>query len=243
MLQYNKIQKDYPMKPSTPPTIDYSTLSKDYAGSPLETIFYQSLSVLFSGGESYFCRAVQAYRDDLPLLAPTINEFCKQEVQHSRVHRLLNSNQPKINMVIETRVDKTLRKVDRLLPRSVNLQTTVILEHLTASLADIIIRDPVLSGRLDDSARDLWLYHAKDEIEHEHVALDVAIAAGCPVLLRQALTPVVYTILIAVLINNHLLLIKDRKSISGLWGWGRLVGKMISGVEWSAPMRRGFYCD
>jgi predicted metal-dependent hydrolase len=223
------------MKQSTPPTINWQHLPLDYAGSPLETVFYQSLSVLFKGGESFFCRSLQAYRQDLPDLSPLINDFCKQEIDHSRIHQMLNSNGSGKEwgkaMKIEYSVDMLLRKLSKALPRDVALVVTVVLENVTASLGRLLLDDYELYSRLSPEAMKLWHYHSGDEVEHEHVALDVFKAANVPDELLIVLAPVVQAALIAVLLKVNIQLAVERKSFKGVVGWCRLAKKFTSVMQ------------
>jgi predicted metal-dependent hydrolase len=221
------------MKQSTPPTINWQHLPVDYAGSPLETVFYQSLSVLFKGGESFFCRSLQAYRQDLPNLSSLINDFCKQEVDHSRIHQMLNSNgsgkEWNKAMKIEHGVDMLLRKLSKVLPRDAALVVTVVLENVTASLGRLLLDDFELYSRLSPEAMKLWHYHSEDEVAHEHVALDVMKAANVPDELLITLAPVVQAALIAVLLKVNIQLAIERKSFKGVVRWCRLA-KKFTGV-------------
>jgi len=219
------------MKHSTPPTINWQHLPLDYAGSPLETVFYQSLSVLFKGGESFFCRSLQAYRKDLPHLAPLINAFCKQEIEHSRIHQMLNSNgsgkEWNKAMKIEHSVDMLLRKLSKVLTKEIALSATVSLERVTASLGRLLLEDYELYSRLSPEAMKLWHYHSEDEIAHEHVALDVFNEAGVSTDLLWVVDKVVLGLLVVVLIKTNTQLAIERGSCKGVVGWCKLAKEFI----------------
>lgn len=213
----------------------------DYAGSPLETVFFQALSALFPSGESYFNRSLLAYQKDLPFLAPMIKEFTRQEAQHSVMHRALNGDSKAI-AAIDRRLDKTLKLATKLLPRAVNLQVTIILESITSDLANVLVGDLAIQCRMNSEAYRAWLLHALDEQSHEHVAVDVAIAAGAnKTLLRKLLTPLVYVLLILHIIHNNVVLAKEIGSLRGVIGWGVLFYKFVSGIEWEKPFDGGYY--
>lgn len=218
-----------------------TNISRDYAGSPMETVFFQALSALFPSGESYFNRSLLAYQKDLPFLAPMIREFTRQEAQHSVMHRALNGDSAAI-AAIDKRLDKTLKLATRLLPRAVNLQVTIILESITADLANVLVGNLAIEYRMNPEAYKVWLLHALDEKAHEHVAHDVAIAAGAEMtLLRKALTPIVYALLILHIVRNNLVLAKERGSLRGLIGWGVLAYKFVSGIDWEKPFDGSYY--
>lgn len=213
----------------------------DYAGSPMETVFFQALSALFPSGESYFNRSLLAYQKDLPFLAPMIKEFTRQEAQHSVMHRALNGDSKAI-AAIDKRLDKTLKIATKVLPRAVNLQVTIILESITADLANVLVGDLAIEYRMNPEAYKAWLVHALDEQAHEHVAHDVAIAAGAEMtLLRKILTPLVYALLIANILRNNVVLAKERGSLRGVIGWGVLIYKFVSGIDWHKPFEDSYY--
>lgn len=227
------------MRPTT--KFKPTNIPLDYAGSPMETVFFQALSALFPAGESYFNRSLLAYQKDLPFLAPMIREFTLQEAQHSVMHRALNGDSKAI-AAIDRRLDKTLKIATKVLPRAINLQVTVILESITADLANVLVGDLAIECRISQEAYKVWLIHALDEQSHEHVALDVAIAVGAnKTLLRKMLTPIVYTLLILHIIHNNVVLAKERGSVRGLIGWGVLVYKFVSGIDWEKPFDGGYY--
>jgi len=213
----------------------------DYAGSPMETVFFQALSALFPSGESYFNRSLLAYQKDLPFLAPMIKEFTRQEAQHSVMHRALNGDSKAI-AAIDKRLDKTLRLATKVLPRVVNLQVTIILESITSDLANVLVGDLAIQHRMNSEAHRAWLLHALDEQAHEHMALDVAIAAGAnKTLLRKILTPLVYVLLMAHILRNNVMLAKERGSFRGVIGWVVLAYKFVNGVDWEKPFDGSYY--
>ncbi len=213
----------------------------DYAGSPMETVFFQALSALFPSGESYFNRSLLAYQKDLPFLAPMIKEFTRQEAQHSVMHRSLNGDSAAI-AAIDNRLDKMLKLATRLLPRAVNLQVTIILESITADLANVLVGDLAIEFRMNPEAYKAWLVHALDEQAHEYVAIDVAIAAGAnKTLLSKLLTPLEYVLFITYIVRNNVVLAKERGSLRGVIGWGVLFYKFVSGIEWRKPFDSNYY--
>lgn len=227
------------MRPTT--KFKPTNIPLDYAGSPLETVFFQALSALFPAGESYFNRSLLAYQKDLPFLAPLIREFTRQEAQHSVMHRALNGDSAAIEL-IDRRLDKTLKLATKLLPRAVNLQVTIILESVTADLANVLVGDLAIECRMNQEAYRAWILHALDEQAHEHVARDVAIAAGAEMtLLRKLLTPLVYAMLILHIIHNNLVLAKKRGSVRGAIGWVVLSYKFVDGIDWEKSFDGSYY--
>lgn len=144
-------------------------------GDPIGTAFYNALSVTFPRGEAFFVDSVRAFRDGTPLrLEKEINAFIKQEVFHSREHVAFNRR------VTDTGYDVSLLEqdvVDSLeeikgRPKIVNLAATMALEHFTAILAHQLLADPRHLDDADPESRELWRWHALEEIEHKGVAYD-----------------------------------------------------------------------
>src|SRR5437763_4198357 len=60
-----------------------------------------------------------------------------------------------------------------------NLASSAALEHFTATLAELVMRDEETRDAMGhDAVRDLFLWHALEESEHKAVAFDVYRAVG-----------------------------------------------------------------
>src|SRR5206468_12813386 len=60
-----------------------------------------------------------------------------------------------------------------------NLASTAALEHFTATLAELVMREEKTRQAMGhDAVRDLFLWHALEESEHKAVAFDVYRAVG-----------------------------------------------------------------
>ena len=142
------------------------------------------LSAVFPDGEDYFVRTVRAVRDEItdPDLLRKVAGFIGQEALHGREHRALNDRLAELGYPtkrIERFVRWGLGTRERLLPSHANLASTAALEHITATIAEVILRDDE-ARRLVGSPEvlDLLLWHAVEECEHKAVAFDVYRAVG-----------------------------------------------------------------
>ncbi|MCW4463028.1 metal-dependent hydrolase [Sphingomonas sp. BT-65] len=144
-------------------------------GDAAGTAFYNALSVTFPKGEAFFIEAVKAFRagvDDK--LAREIKAFTIQEVVHSREHVAFNKRVLDHGYDIsrlEARVDEVMA-IARARPPIVQLAATMALEHYTAILAAELLRNPRHLAGADAESRELWRWHALEEIEHKGVAYD-----------------------------------------------------------------------
>lgn len=147
------------------------------AGRP-HSLFMDTLSVFFPTGERFFINSLRPYRDRIkdPQLLKALNAFIGQEGMHGREHMEYNAKLVGAGIP----VDQQEALVDRLLDFSKarlgpdrQLAITIALEHLTAILGDILLREPRLLEGADPHFAALWRWHALEETEHKAVAFDV----------------------------------------------------------------------
>lgn len=146
-----------------------------FAGDPFATAFLNALSVTFPLGEAFFIDSVKAFREGTSeKLAREIKAFTMQEVMHSREHFAFNRKVVEAGYDIEP-LEKAVREVMELVrerPPIVNLAVTMALEHYTALLARIMMRNPQWWDGVETDWADLWRWHSIEEIEHKGVAYD-----------------------------------------------------------------------
>lgn len=144
-------------------------------GDPIGTAFYNAMSVTFPKGEAFFIESVKAFRDGTPeRLANEIRAFVKQEINHTREHVAFNRRVVDAGYdvrMLEAHVDEALALTQGR-PKIANLASTMALEHFTAILAQQLLANPKHLDSADAQSRDLWRWHAMEEIEHKGVAFD-----------------------------------------------------------------------
>ncbi|GAA2614726.1 metal-dependent hydrolase [Actinomadura fulvescens] len=137
------------------------------------------LSSLFPEGEDYFVRTVRNYRDQIddPELKRQVAGFIGQEVTHGREHRQFNERLASYGYptrLIDRLTRYGLALNEKVLPKSVQLAVTAALEHYTATLAEVLLKDPEAQAMFDvDEVRSMFQWHALEENEHKSVAFDV----------------------------------------------------------------------
>jgi predicted metal-dependent hydrolase len=142
------------------------------------------LSSVFPDGEDFFVRSVRHYRDQItdPVLKREVAGFIGQESIHGREHRALNERLDALGYPskrIEGVVRWSLGVRERLMPPISNLASTVALEHYTATLAEIVLRDEAARDLVaTPEVADVFLWHALEECEHKAVAFDVYRSVG-----------------------------------------------------------------
>ena len=154
-----------------------------HGGRRAVTLFYDNLSTFFPPGERFFMASVKAFRNEVKdeALKREVDAFCAQEGHHSREHVRYNrmlTEQGLPAAAMEKLTERILQRVARRASRRRQLAVTCALEHFTALLASLVLRDPrVLEGAHPRMA-ELWRWHAAEEHEHKAVAFDVYRAIG-----------------------------------------------------------------
>ena len=146
-----------------------------WAGEPFGTAWHNALSATFPRGEAFFIEAVKAHREGAdPKLEAEIRAFVKQEINHTREHIAFNRLAEDAGYdikAIDQRVAELLALTkDR--PSIANLAVTMALEHYTAMMAAEFLANPQHFKDADAEVRDMWRWHAAEEIEHKGVAYD-----------------------------------------------------------------------
>jgi hypothetical protein len=143
-----------------------------------------ALSAVFPDGEDFFVRSVRHYRDEItdPLLAEQVSGFIGQEVTHGREHRAFNTHLDEMGYhtkFVERFVRRAIGFRERHTPPITNLAATAALEHVTATLAELVLTSTETQDSFgEDSVRNLFMWHALEESEHKAVAFDVYRAVG-----------------------------------------------------------------
>lgn len=152
-----------------------------HSGDPGRTAFFNALSSTFPVGEKFFMTSVRHYRGDTPQpLRGQIDDFLYQESMHSREHVVFNRQAEDAGFDIaaaEDRARRTIAWVKRRSPIQ-QLAATCALEHFTATLAHDALANPEHLGGASEEARQLWRWHAIEEIEHKAVAFDTYLHAA-----------------------------------------------------------------
>ena len=159
-------------------------------GNVVSSHVLANLSSLFPDGEDYFVRSVRHYRDQItdPVLKKQVNGFIGQEAMHGREHRVFNSKLAEVGYPtkrIERFTRWGLEARSKHAPAAANLALTAALEHFTATLAALVLRNEEMRDAIGHEAvRGLFEWHALEESEHKAVAFDVYRAVGASETLR-----------------------------------------------------------
>jgi len=154
-----------------------------YEENPVVTSLFVVLSAMFPPGEIFFIESIRNVRNQIKdeKLLEDIRAFIAQEAFHSREHKTLNnhlihSNYPEV-IEIEAKTKARLDKL-RKLSTVEQVAATVVMEHYTATLARLLLTDQLIKRKTTQESRNLWEWHALEELEHKSVAFDVLNAIG-----------------------------------------------------------------
>jgi predicted metal-dependent hydrolase len=140
--------------------------------------FFNALSIFFPEGEKFFIDSVRHYRDRIrsPKLAEAVQGFIGQEAMHSREHRHYNEALAAAGLPVQ-RLEETVKAhlafVRAHRAPEDHLAATIALEHFTAIMADMLLRDERVLAGADVRMAAAWRWHAIEETEHKAVAYDV----------------------------------------------------------------------
>lgn len=146
--------------------------------SPFKTHFLNSLTLIFPLGERYFIRSINKVMGQIEseLLRSEAKEFIKQEAQHSVEHEkffhVLEDQGYEFHSLVDLMDTIVLEYLEPFFDKNTNLSITAGLEHITALLSEISLEENFLDGA-PDKLKQLFDWHAAEEIEHRSVAFDV----------------------------------------------------------------------
>jgi len=217
--------------------------------------FIAALSAMFPEGEKFFIRSVKHYRDQItdPVLKEQVSGFIGQEVVHGREHSAFNEHLAGLGYPA-LKVDRMLRRGLEFRQRHIapiaNLASTAALEHFTATLAELVMRDEQTREAMGhDAVRDLFLWHALEESEHKAVAFDVYRAMGGSERLRIfTMKAVRWGFVLGMAVQVVLSILSDRATyrpgaLRKSWRYARRQ-PLLSRTTWQqlkAYERRGFH--
>jgi predicted metal-dependent hydrolase len=193
--------------------------------------FFNTLSIFFPSGERFFIESVRNYRDRVtdPELQKAVTAFIGQEAMHGREHIEYNQalDADGVPAAAMERLVIRLLKVGKMLPKADQLAITIALEHFTAILADILLREPRLLEGAEPRFAALWRWHALEETEHKAVAYDVyqaVIGKGFGAWLRRSVALAALTLIFwSLVVPFHLIIVARDGKLFDLKGWWTLV--------------------
>ncbi len=161
-------------------TFDFSDFDGPiyYDNNSCISAMWVALSASFPAGEAEFIKSVMIFESEIndPKLKAEVRDFAQQEAHHSLQHRRVNKmfdslgyQTERLNLFFKDE----LKKREHTWSPEKRLARTVCAEHVTAVMANHALSHPEHMAHFPESFRNLFLWHAIEEIEHKSVAFDV----------------------------------------------------------------------
>ncbi|WP_158501580.1 metal-dependent hydrolase [Vitiosangium sp. GDMCC 1.1324] len=192
------------------------------------TLFFDNLSIFFPAGERFFMASVKAFRNQVtdPQLKSEVDAFCAQEGHHSREHvrynKMIAAKGYPVD-AMERRVEWILQRVTKYAPRKRQLAVTCALEHFTAMLASLVLKDPKMLENAEPRMAELWRWHSAEETEHKAVAFDVYRAIGGSWLMRCIVMFLTTLVFWGKVYEHQVRLMHEEKILFSVTEWFSLV--------------------
>ncbi|TDH50286.1 metal-dependent hydrolase [Mycobacterium eburneum] len=211
--------------------------------------FVAVLSAAFPPGEESFIRSVRRFADRVtdPVLKKRVAGFIGQESVHGQEHRRLNEKlidmgYPFVRLFTfghDSRRERFVLRIENRAPALAHLAMTAAAEHYTATLAQRVLSSPEIQAIPEDpEVRNLFNWHAVEELEHKSVAFDVYRAMGGPEWLRIGVMAAMYGLTIPLVTVGVLMSIATDPS-----GWHPIqVARETIGI-YRGPLVKGLMAD
>ncbi|MEM7405554.1 MAG: metal-dependent hydrolase [Pseudomonadota bacterium] len=225
----NQTPTDIEILPREPDLDISDCLVRDWHGNdPFKTAYFNAFSIVFPVGEHFFIESVRAFDDRIedPTLKRQVRGFIGQEGRHRREHQDYNTTLCQARGYdLEYLESRQRDRISMLKKRASTYQwlaATVALEHLTAIMADGLLRNPAWLDGAEPEMTMLWRWHAIEETEHKAVTFDVYRAVGgWDSTRRQMLKIVTWNLLRDTLAyTRYMLRVAGRHRDMGLWWRG-----------------------
>ncbi|MEB3031996.1 metal-dependent hydrolase [[Mycobacterium] nativiensis] len=211
--------------------------------------FIAVLSAAFPPGEESFIRSVRRFADQVtdPVLKKRVAGFIGQESVHGQEHRrlnekLINMGYPFVRLFTfghDSRRERLVQRIENRAPALAHLAMTAAAEHYTATLAERVLTSPEIQAMAQDAEiRNLFNWHAVEELEHKSVAFDVYRAVGGPERLRIAVMALMYGLTIPVVVVGVLMSIATDPR-----GWRPITVLRQTIDIFRGPLVRGLMAD
>lgn len=197
--------------PRRPEGLDFAAVPRDWFAfsRPLSTAL-NLFSFIIPEHERFFIRTVRKYKgnEDEETQA-LVRAFMQQEAIHYQVHEEFNETRGAHGMQVERDLE-TIRKafdaIERRYSLKVRLGMTAFMEHVTAVSAQVALGKHSPLPYMHETMRELWAWHAVEELEHKAVAYDLFKRAGGGYFLR------VYSAVLTILADARLFRVLGRRA-------------------------------
>jgi predicted metal-dependent hydrolase len=208
-------------------------------GSRLQTHFWNGLNLFVPAFERYMVRVMHAQLPQVKdaTLREQIRGFMGQEATHSRMHEAYNALLQRQGYRLEGYLAWVegffSRGLERALSPRLNLALLAGFEHFTALLSEMMISEGLMEGAAEEM-KQLWEWHAAEELEHKAVAFDYLKGVGGGYVERGVGALLGVVVVVGLTLAGMVLLGTQERGQTG-WGWLREVRACVSGFTRRVP--------
>lgn len=195
-----------------PEDLRFEEVPRDwFAGSRALSTALNLFSFIIPEHERFFIRTVRKYKNRLvdPEAAELLRAFMQQEAIHYQVHDAFNETRRHHGMDVDrdlATIKEAFARMEQRFSLKVRLGMTAFMEHCTAIAAHQGLRKDSALPYMHPTMRDLWQWHALEEIEHKAVAFDLFKEAGGGYFLR------IYSALLTIIADARLFRVLIRRA-------------------------------
>lgn len=196
--------------------------------SPFKTHFFNSITLLFPDGEQFMLRTIkrQIKQIDNTQLQEEALAFVGQEAQHAVQHEKFWHNLCQQGYNFDTYVH-FLRFIlfnvcENYLSTTLKLAMIAGVEHFTNVIAELTLKEELFAAA-DPKLKELFEWHAAEEIEHKTVAYDVLQAADKSYIVRLIGMLIGYTFVLTFVNFGWLIMIYQDKKILDFKVWQEML--------------------
>ena len=195
-----------------PEDLDFASVPRAwFAGSLSLSTALNLFSFIIPEHERFFIRTVRKYKSQTstPEDAELLRAFMQQEAIHYQVHEAFNETRRHHGMQVDrdsATIKKAFAAVEARFSLKVRLGMTAFMEHCTAIAAHQGLSEESALPYMHKTMRDLWEWHAVEEIEHKAVAYDLFKANGGGYFLR------IYTAILTIITDARLFRVLIRRA-------------------------------
>ena len=160
--------------------------SSPWNGTVPRTRVFDALSLLLPAGERFVIATLEDWRSSAkapipPSLLAEVDRFIREEQAHQRAHERYNASVLASAPRAAGAARNTVAAIDELANFSLPMRLALCaaFELLTAVVSRELVERPFLLGAAAGSLQErLWRWHAREELDHCHVALQAARCGG-----------------------------------------------------------------
>jgi len=208
------------------------------AASALQSHVLNTLSLMFPDGERFFVRSVKYFADRASddKMKAEVKAFIGQEMQHGAAHERFNAAiRPALADSSWFMYLFTVPTFQGLEPwihqfdfgiefgRLGALSVTAAAENMTAGFANMVFEDKELQSAVREDIKDLFMWHAAEEIEHRSLAFDLLKKVNDAYWVRAAGASVAYAIIFGYVVVGTAWFILNDKS----YPWAKLPEDLV----------------